>query len=237
MPPWSALLLWVGAFGGRLVALAGELHGAAIRRGPDLTRAWQFATWLAGACLTWPLLATLGFRGGRIEPFTFGMLALPVALASALALRRPRAAPERRMTSRVDPVRGASVGGAVVVLLTGPLALATAWWQGFEASFPGALLALLPSLVAFAPRGTVVAPAGGEPPDEPIAEAPRWARELALSAFRSLTAFERQLATGIGALLRALGSPARDLHTGDAQEYLLFLVGVALLALAVPLFR
>jgi hypothetical protein len=32
-------------------------------------------------------------------------------------------------------------------------------------------------------------------------------------------------------------SPLRDLHTGDAQEYLLFLVGVAVLALLLPLLQ
>ena len=35
----------------------------------------------------------------------------------------------------------------------------------------------------------------------------------------------------------ALGAPARDLHTGDAQEYLLFLVGLAVLALLLPLLQ
>jgi hypothetical protein len=52
-----------------------------------------------------------------------------------------------------------------------------------------------------------------------------------------VAAFERQLAGAVAALLRALGAPARDLHAGDAQEYLLFLVGVCLLALVVPLLR
>jgi hypothetical protein len=34
-----------------------------------------------------------------------------------------------------------------------------------------------------------------------------------------------------------LAAPLRDLHTGDAQEYLLFLVGVAVLALLLPVLR
>ena len=34
-----------------------------------------------------------------------------------------------------------------------------------------------------------------------------------------------------------LCAPLRDLHTGDAQEYLLFLVGLAVLALVLPLLR
>jgi hypothetical protein len=32
-------------------------------------------------------------------------------------------------------------------------------------------------------------------------------------------------------------APSRDLHTGDAQEYLLFLVGLSVLALVLPLLR
>jgi hypothetical protein len=63
------------------------------------------------------------------------------------------------------------------------------------------------------------------------------ARDFALAVFRSVTLAERRVAGVLGRMLRALGAPLRDLHTGDAQEYLLFLVGVAVLALLLPLFR
>lgn len=63
------------------------------------------------------------------------------------------------------------------------------------------------------------------------------ARDFALSVFRSVTWLEGRLAAALAALLRAAGAPARDLHTGDAQEYLLFLAGVSVLALLLPLFR
>jgi len=63
------------------------------------------------------------------------------------------------------------------------------------------------------------------------------ARDFALAVFRTVTSFERRLAATFGAVLRGLGAPARDLHTGDAQEYLLFLVGVGVLALLLPLLR
>jgi len=44
----------------------------------------------------------------------------------------------------------------------------------------------------------------------------------------------------LGALrraIRAMTGPLHDLHTGDAQEYLLFLVGLAVLAVVLPLLR
>ena len=62
-------------------------------------------------------------------------------------------------------------------------------------------------------------------------------RDFALSVFRLVVTLERQLAAAVGALLRGLGAPARDLHTGDAQEYLLFLVGLSVLSLLLPLLR
>jgi hypothetical protein len=50
-------------------------------------------------------------------------------------------------------------------------------------------------------------------------------------------AVERALRALIRRIALALAAPARDLHTGDAQEYLLFLVGVAVLAVVLPLLR
>ena len=63
------------------------------------------------------------------------------------------------------------------------------------------------------------------------------ARDFALNAFRAVTAFESRLASALSTFARALGAPARDLHSGDAQEHLLFLVGVSVLALLLPLLR
>jgi hypothetical protein len=62
-------------------------------------------------------------------------------------------------------------------------------------------------------------------------------RATAASIFRGLVASERRLVAALAASLRMLVSPLRDLHTGHAQEYLLFLVGVAVLALLLPLLR
>ena len=41
----------------------------------------------------------------------------------------------------------------------------------------------------------------------------------------------------IGGMFRGATSPLHDLHTGDAQEYLLFLVGLGVLALVLPLLQ
>lgn len=235
VPGPVAFLLWVAAAGGRLVALAAELRGSAARRGPGLTRLWRLAGWMSSATLAWPVLVGVGFAGRTFRPVEFIVLAAPVALAAALSLRRIVEAPERRTAPRLDAGRLLGLLGAVGTLLLGPLALLLGWWSGFEASFPGALVALLPVLVAAWPQG-----AGGAALP-PVLRAPfeagAGARDFALSVFRSVTWFEGRLTAALGALLRAGGAPARDLHTGDAQEYLLFLAGVSVLALLLPLLR
>jgi hypothetical protein len=234
LPGGIAALLWLGAAGGRLISLAAELRGKAARRGPGLTRLWRLAGWLAGTSLAWPLLTEMGFGGGRFHPVEFGLLAAPVLLASALWLRRVVEAPERRAMARPeDRSPRVSRMGAVATLLAGPLALAWAWWQGFEVSWPGAMISLVPAALAWWPARRR-APAAEE---APAVAAPGGTRDFALSTFRAVTLIERQIAAAIGGVARALGAPARDLHSGDAQEYLLFLAGVAVLALLLPVLR
>ena len=63
------------------------------------------------------------------------------------------------------------------------------------------------------------------------------ARRAAQAAFRGVVRFERRLVGMLARVGMAMISPARDLHTGDAQEFLLFLAGVAVLALVLPLLR
>lgn len=235
VPGEVAFLLWFAAAGGRLMALAAELRGAAARRGPGLARIWRVAGWTAGTALAWPLLVDVGFAGRTFRPIAFFALAAPVFLAAALSLRRVVEVPERRAAPRLDPGRVLSVLGAAATLVLGPAALLLAWWAGFDASFPGALVALLPPALAAVPRPADIAVL------PPVLRGPvtagAGARDFALSVFRSVTWFEGRLAVTLGALLRAVGAPARDLHTGDAQEYLLFLAGVSVLALLLPLFR
>lgn len=235
MPGEAVALLWVAAAGGRLTALAAELRGNAARRGPELTFLWRLAGWTASASLAWPLLITVGFGRARFHPLEFLLLSAPIFLASRLSLSRMIEAPERRASDRPDPLGALSRAGAIGTLLLGPLALMVAWWRGFEGSFPGVALAMVPAALAWvrvAPTDTALSGVLRAP-----VAAGASARDFALNAFRAVTAFEHRLAVAIAALVRALGAPARDLHSGDAQEYLLFLVGVSVLALLLPLLR
>lgn len=235
VPGEVAALLWLAGAGGRLTALAAELRGAATRRGPELTFLWRLAGWSASASLAWPLLVTVGFAHARFHPIEFGLLAAPVFLAARLSLSRIVEAPERRAIDRPDPLRALSRAGALGTVLLGPLALLIAWWRGFESTFAGAAIALLPALLAWWRRPHAeTSLAGGS--SSPVA-AGASARDFALKAFRAVTGFERRLGTALAALVRAIGAPARDLHSGDAQEYLLFLVGISVLALLLLLLR
>ncbi len=234
VPGGVAVMLWLGTAGGRLISLAGELKSKAARRGPALTRLWRIAGWLAGTALAWPLLADAGFYNQSFHPIEYGVLSAPVFLASVLWLKRIVEAPERRLMSRPeDREPWVSRLGAVVTLLLGPTALAYAAWQGFRVTPIAAVFALLPPLFAWWPVRRFL-PQPGAPPAETT---PGGTRDFALSTFRAVTLIERQIAAAIGGIARALGAPARDLHSGDAQEYLLFLVGVAVLALMLPVLR
>jgi hypothetical protein len=234
VPGEIAFLLWFAAAGGRLVALASEVRGASERRGPGLAALWRAASWTAGATLAWPLLLVAGFGGGRFHPVPLVLLAAPAWLAATVSRRRMVEAPERRAVSRRDPARAVSVVAALATLALGPLALLLAWWGGLEASFPGVLVAFAPALLALLPRR---ASGRASAVWEASVAAGASARDFALAVYRSVTSAERAVAGGMGGALRALAAPLRDLHTGDAQEYLLFLVGVAVLALLLPLFR
>ena len=234
-----AAMLWLGAAGGRLIALAAELRGQAVRRGANLAQFWRIAGWVAGTALAWPLLSDTGFAGRKFHPLEFIVLAAPVFLSSALWLKRVVEAPERRAMARPeDRAPRVSRLGALTTLLIGPLSLGWAWWHGFEVGWPGAVLSLVPSALAWWPARRVL-PVRGSIPEvaEGMATAGPGPRDFALNTFRAVTLVERQAAAAVAGIARALGAPARDLHSGDAQEYLLFLVGVAVLALLLPLLR
>ena len=239
VPGPIAAMLWLGAAGGRLIALAAELRGQAVRRGASLAQLWRLAGWFAGTALAWPLLSDAGFSEHKFHPLEFMVLAAPVFLASALWLKRVVEAPERRAMARPeDRAPRVSRLGAVATLIAGPVALGWAWWHGFEVTWPGAVLSLIPSALAWWPvRRIIPAHDPTSDPAEELAAAGPGARDFALNTFRAVTLIERQVAAAIAGVARALGAPARDLHSGDAQEYLLFLVGVAVLALLLPLLR
>jgi len=225
--PRVALLLWVAACGGRAYLLAGELRGAAPRRGPLLSRLWRAAMSLASTSLAWPVLVVLGFGPGR-HAHTLLLIAgaVPVALNTALTLRRHVAAPERRSMVRPQLNLTLGHGMACVTLALGPVALLMAWWGGFEASPVAAVVALLPSVAgALAARPGHAMPLGEQ------------ARGGARGLFRFVIERERWLIRALTGLVQGLSAPLRDLHTGDAQEYLLFVMGVAVFALILPLLQ
>ncbi len=232
--PEIVLLLWAAAAGGRFMTLVAESRGALARRGPVLARLWRVASWSAGACLAWPLVAGVSFAGGRFRLFETLLVCLPIFLAAFLTWQRLVEVPERRAARRLDRLAALSAAAAAGTLILGPLALLAAWWNGFEVPMIAGLLAAAPALLALRPT-----PTGGEVPAmfRVPAAAGASARDTAVSIFRTVVAMERELARALGVAVRAITAPIRDLHTGDAQEYLLFLAGVALLSLLVPLMR
>jgi hypothetical protein len=226
VPREAAFLLWLGACGGRAYLLAGELHGASPRRGPLSSGLWRFASLWASAGLAWPALAALAGRPRPAGLALYAVLAVPAALGAAVTVRRLVEAPERRLVVRPQGPLSLSHVAAALTLAVPPLGLAIAWWSGFEASWWPAFLGFLPPLA-----GAVAALAG-----RPLA-LNAVARGIARSTFHGVVNRERGLVDLVGRLGRTLSAPLRDLHTGDAQEYLLFLVGVAVLALLLPLLQ
>ncbi|MFN8587658.1 MAG: hypothetical protein U0704_07620 [Candidatus Eisenbacteria bacterium] len=237
VPREAVLLLWFAAAGGRLLALAAEVRGASGRRGPERARLWRLAGWMSLTSLAGVLLAEAVYASGRWRIGEYLALAAPVYLAAALSLRRVVEAPERRAVVRTDPWRWLGAAPALVVTALGPVAIALALAGGLRVTALEAAFGLAPCVLALAPRPRSVT--ATEMPAllrGPIA-AGATARDFALNVFRLVVTVERRLAAAVGALLRGLGAPARDLHTGDAQEYLLFLIGLSVLALVLPLLR
>ncbi len=233
VPPWIAGVLWAGACGTHAHLLAGELGGASARRGPVMAMSWRMTSWISTAALGWPLLAAAGGLSARRAALVLVCGGVPVALASWVNVARLVEAPERRSLARpvswFTPTRVAPV-----VLLGGvPLALVSAWWVGFAPRPLYALLALLPAALGGALG--LLALHGAASARE--ARADRVAQHAARRLFRLVIGLERALVAGAGRLVRVLATPLRDLHTGDAQEYVLFLVGVAVLAILLPLMR
>jgi hypothetical protein len=233
VPPWIVVVLWAGAFGTHAFLLVAELAGAAPRRGVVPAMLWRLTAWVSSAALSWPLLAAAGGLGPRRSIVVFAAGGLTAGLAAWVNVARLVEAPERRALAR--PGTGLALGRIVpAALFAGvPLTLAGAWWVVFAPRPLFALLALVPSFV-----GGGLALAALRPVEPgPGARVGQRAQHAARGLFRAVVVVERALVGWAIRLLRLLALPLRDLHTGDAQEYLLFLVGVAVLAILLPLLR
>ncbi len=122
------------------------------------------------------------------------------------------------------------------MLLLGPVGLLVAWWEGFEPHWLVSALALAPACA-----GALVALTRKEYKLPLLPGLARAAAELtrpaAGAAYTRVVRIEQGFVRVLAALARGLSAPLRDLHTGDAQEYLLFLVAVGVLVLLLPLLR
>ena len=224
-----SFLLWIGTFGGRAFLLAGELRGAAPRRGTRLSRLWRLSIWTASSALAWPLLASLSMEPyTRIRLVEYLSVAIPVAIGALVTVGRLVTAPERRAVGRRQPVFSMAHLAALLTLAIGPIGLAIAWGTGFAP-------ARLPALLGAAPP--VIGALGGMVRLRLLALPFDIARRAARFTTRGVLTQERGAMTLLARLWRGSSAPVRDLHTGDAQEYLLFLVGVAVLALLLPLLQ
>ena len=149
VPQEVSLMLWLGACGGRVALLAGELRGMAPRRVASSHLLWRLSGWTASVALSWPLLVTLGFGPPGIAS---RWVAVPTAFAIALGtwvmIRRMVEAPERRAMVRRESAVSMSRLIAALTLFAGPIALVMAWWAGFDAPWPGGALALIPAVGA-----------------------------------------------------------------------------------------
>ena len=234
--PTVALLLWLGASSGHVFMLAGELRGAAPRRGAMLSRMWRTAGWVSTATLSWPLLVALATR--PLSPgllLTLGGAAITVMLTTYVSVRRVVRAPERRSMMRAESALTLSHLSAMVAMTVGPAAIAAAFLFGYRPLVSACSLATLPAL-----GGLLLALLGARPRaalSQTLERAGGRTRQAARTAFRVVTDSERRLVQALDRATRTAVAPLRDLHTGDAQEYLLFLVGLSVLALVLPFLK
>ncbi|MBI1799084.1 MAG: hypothetical protein HYR73_05305 [Candidatus Eisenbacteria bacterium] len=173
---------------------------------------------------------------GRIAAAAAWLVAAAAAAITAyVSVRRVVRAPERRRVMRPDPVLTLSHVSALLTLVLGPASLATAMLLGYRAPWIASVPSLAPALL-----GAALAIAGarrGAPLLLGIESVGARARRGARAAFRTVTALERRLVDTLGRAFRAVAAPLWELHTGDAQEYLLFVVGLSVLALVLPFLR
>ena len=267
--PGVVLMLWMAAFGSHAFLLAGELRGAAPRRGVALSLMWRLSTWVSSTALTWPSLVAL-FPASieHMSVFDFPAAVVATLLTAWINVGRIVEAPERRMLMRADPAVTLSHLGALLGLVLAPVALLGALVTGFRPPPPVALMALTPAVAGaiFAlwsmRRAPAPAPAGhavGYPlAPSPLAGAPERrggpraatagvgsttphagsaSRQFARVTFNAVITLERAVVSFVGRIVEGVAAPLRDLNSGDAQDYLLFVVGLSVRVLVLPLLR
>jgi hypothetical protein len=238
--PWPvSVMLWACAAGSHAFLLAAELRGARPRRGAALSALWRTTTWITLAALAWPMLLALGpSRGLALDILLYLAAAVPVGLACRVTVGRMVEAEERRTVMRRDP--GVPPGHLIPLLLLAgaPTAIISVLWTVLKPDWLSATLAFVPAVIGGAiGLAGILAPPNLEalPHDGP--RPGRRADVFARAVFRAVVEFERRLVSAGRRLGLALTAPLRDLHSGDAQEYLLFLIGVSVLAIVLPLLR
>jgi len=161
------------------------------------------------------------------------VLAPVVAVAAWVSVRRLVEAPERRLVVRPESPIPLTAVAAILTLFAALGGLALVWWAGFQSPWPQPLLAALPPVAGgvaawwWSGRAESNAPGG-------------WgatSRAIANGVFRTVIGIEEKLVRGAIGLGRAVVAPVRDIHTGDAQEYLLLVVALCVFALLVPILR
>jgi hypothetical protein len=234
----SCLVLWAGAAGSHAFLLATELRGALPRRGPIRSALWRVTAWVAVAALSWPMLVTVGFADGVARwPWLIGA-AIPVTMAAWITVARLHEAPERRALARPDPALTLSALLAPAALAAAPLALATLWWGGLQPPFHVAAIAAVPALLGgIAGLGPQRVRQLSGATAARLAAAGQRTRGVSGGLWRVVVRWERAAVGLVMQAVRGLLAPLRDLHTGDAQEYLLVVVGIAVLAAVMPLLR
>lgn len=253
--PGVVLMLWIAACGAHAFLLAGELRGAAPRRGVVLSLMWRVSTFASSAALTWPALVTLfPTSAERLRTLDFPAAALATMLTAWINVGRIVEAPERRTLMRADPAVTFSHLGALIALVTAPVAILGALVTGFHPPLVVALVSLVPALLggAFAlwslrhaANAAEAAVVPGAPPEAEAlyegaaqpAHAGTALRQFARVTFNVFVALERAVVSFFARLAQVVTSPLRDLNSGDAQDYLLFLVGLSVLILVLPLLR
>jgi hypothetical protein len=235
LPADVTLLLWVAACGAHTFLLAGELRGSAPRRGSLLTRLWRTASWTALACLAWPAGALNGpEQAGSVGTVVRAGLIVSMLMSGWVVVGRMVQADERRTVMRPEPVITLSHVTALGVLVLAITALGMAWWAGFEPSLPSTLLALGPLVLG---GWTAVLSRQQRPLRRRVERVVSMLRNPSRRVFELVVRLEAAIVAWLGSVIAALARPLRDLHTGDAQEYLLFLVGFAVMVVILQLLR